>query len=103
MAPRDCAPTTAPSTTRRSSPTPTATTSRPFAWREPAPRSVEKSFVQSEERLTHTDAPPFLDLGAQDHTLGREHDDRRAVLEPAHLFALGERRIARNDIWPAIT
>ena len=45
---------------------------------------------------------PSWMLSQSDEALGREHDDGRAVLEPAHLLAFLERRIAGNDVRPAV-
>ena len=42
------------------------------------------------------------DAVAQREALGGEDDDGRAVLEPAHLLALGETRAAGDDVGAAI-
>ena len=34
--------------------------------------------------------------------VGREYDDGRSVLKPTHFLALAERRIAGDDIRPAM-
>ena len=57
---------------------------------------------QSHQRFPHADSFAVDDSGAQREPPGGKDDDRRPVLEPAHLFALGEMRLARNHIGAAI-
>jgi UDP-2,3-diacylglucosamine pyrophosphatase LpxH len=53
---------------------------------------------QPQERLAHAHAFPGLESLVQAKTVRSEDDDRRAVLEPAHLGALGVARIAAKDV-----
>src|SRR5882762_7737248 len=57
---------------------------------------------QPHQRLADADPGPLAHPLVQREAARREDEDRRAVLEPAHLLALGETRLARNDIGAAI-
>src|SRR5215510_9018162 len=49
---------------------------------------------QPHQRLPHADDSPVAHVVAQSKPVGREQDDGRSMLEPAHLLALGERCVA---------
>jgi UDP-2,3-diacylglucosamine pyrophosphatase LpxH len=59
-------------------------------------------FGDAHERDTHANGRPLADPVAQGKPRGRKNDDGGAVLEPAHLLALGEARVALDAVGSAI-
>ncbi len=66
---------------------------------EAPPAACER---RAHQRLAHPDPAALAPARAQLETLRREHDDGRAVLEPAHLLAFRKRCGARNAVRAAI-
>src|ERR1700686_3373145 len=54
----------------------------------------------SEQRLAGKNPLGFLYVVAKLEMIGRQHDDRRSVLEPPELVALADADIAREDRRP---
>src|SRR5262249_36626107 len=63
-----------------------------------SPIEPRTTLRQAHQRLPHADDGTFPHIFAQWKNVGREHDDRRAVLEPAHLVAFPERSVAGDHI-----
>src|SRR5690242_3347422 len=80
---------------------------RPSPFGAPVVRLPEKRqdgvfLGQPEHGLAHLHALAFAHAVRELHAFRREHDDGRAVLEPAHFLALAEVCIAGDDVGAAV-
>ena|ERR1700733_183813 len=51
---------------------------------------------KSHKRLAYSNLGPLLDIFRQHETIWSEHNDRRPMLKPTHLFAFAQEYVQRN-------
>jgi len=72
-------------------------------WEQSASEALQGDlFGEPHEGDAHAQGRPFSDAVAQGKPGGREHDDRGAVLEPAHLLAFAKARVALDPVGAAV-